>query len=307
MAEIRKLIIVGSGNAGYTAAIYASRAQLLPLLFSGVEIGGQLGTTTDVGNYPGFPEGVQGPELMQKFREQAERFGTEIINKAVTKVDFSKQPFSVWSDEQEYQAEAVIVATGASAQWLGLPSEQRLRGKGVSSCATCDGFFFKGKDVVVVGGGDVAMEDSNFLTKFATSVKIVHRRDELRASKIMQERTKNNSKISFVWNSEVVEVLGDASVTGVRIKNNQTNQLSTINCQGLFVAIGHKPNTGFLEEQLELDQKGYVALKENSMTTIAGVFAAGDVVDHRYRQAVTAAGMGCMAAMDAEKWLEENS
>lgn len=304
MPDTRKLIIIGSGNAGYTAAIYASRALLSPLLFSGVEIGGQLGTTTDVGNYPGFPEGIQGPELMQKFREQAERFGTEIIDKPVARVDFSKRPFSVWSDEKEYQAEAAIIATGASAQWLGLPSEQKLRGKGVSSCATCDGFFFKGKDLVVVGGGDVAMEDSTVLTKFANSVKVVHRRDELRASKIMQERAKSNPKISFAWDTEVVEVLGENSVTGVRVKNNKTGEESEIVCQGVFVAIGHKPNTGFLESQIELDQKGYVVLKENTMTSVAGVFAAGDAVDHRYRQAVTAAGMGCMAAMDAEKWLE---
>ncbi len=307
MSDVNKLIIIGSGNAGYTAAIYASRALLSPLLFSGVEIGGQLGTTTDVGNYPGFPDGIQGPELMQKFREQAERFGTEIIDKAVTKIDFSKRPFSVWAGETEHQAQAVIVATGASAQWLGLSSEQRLRGKGVSSCATCDGFFFKGKDLVVVGGGDVAMEDSIFLTKFATSVKVVHRRDELRASKAMQEKAKANPKISFVWNTEIAEVLGESSVTGVRVKNNKTGEESEIACQGVFVAVGHKPNTEFLGGQLELDQKEYVVLKENTMTSVAGVFAGGDVVDHRYRQAVTAAGMGCMAAMDAEKWLEEKN
>ncbi|MBI4049818.1 MAG: thioredoxin-disulfide reductase [Candidatus Doudnabacteria bacterium] len=307
MSDVNKLIIIGSGNAGYTAAIYASRALLSPLLFSGVEIGGQLGTTTDVGNYPGFPDGIQGPELMQKFREQAERFGTEIIDKAVDRVDFSKRPFSVWAGETEHQAQAVIVATGASAQWLGLSSEQRLRGKGVSSCATCDGFFFKGKDLVVVGGGDVAMEDSIFLTKFATSVKVVHRRDELRASKAMQEKAKANPKISFVWNTEIAEVLGESSVTGVRVKNNKTGEESEIACQGVFVAVGHKPNTEFLGGQLELDQKEYVVLKENTMTSVAGVFAGGDVVDHRYRQAVTAAGMGCMAAMDAEKWLEEKN
>ncbi|OJI06666.1 thioredoxin-disulfide reductase [bacterium CG10_46_32] len=305
MTEIYKLIIIGSGNAGYTAAIYASRAQLAPVLFSGGEIGGQLALTTDVENFPGFPEGIQGPELMARMRTQAERFGTKIIDKIVDKVDFNTQPFSVWLGKDIYQSQAVIIATGASAIWLGIESEQRLRGKGVSSCATCDGFFFKGKDIVLVGGGDVAMEDGIFLTKFANSIKILVRREELRASKFMQDRAKNNPKIEFIWNTEVVEVLGENSVTGVKIKNNKTNEESEIICQGLFVAIGHRPNTEIFKNQIELDTKGYIILKDRSMTNISGVFAAGDVHDHEYRQAVTAAGDGCAAAMDAERWLEK--
>ncbi len=305
MSEIHKLVIIGSGNAGYTAAIYASRAQLEPVLFSGIEIGGQLALTTDVENYPGFPEGIQGPELMARMRKQTERFGTKIIDKAVDKVDFSKQPFSLWSGKNEYQAQAVIIATGASAKWLGLPSEQRLRGKGVSSCATCDGFFFKGKDIVLVGGGDVAMEDSLFLTKFAASITVLVRRDVLRASAYMQERARKNPKIKFTWNTEAVEVLGENSVTGVRVKNNKTGEESEIACQGLFVAIGHAPNTEIFKGQLELDAKGYVVLKDRTMTSVPGVFAAGDAHDHEYRQAITAAGSGCAAELDAERWLEK--
>jgi thioredoxin reductase (NADPH) len=307
MAKISNVIIIGSGNAGYTAAIYTARAQLKPLLFSGHEIGGQLGTTTDVENYPGFPEGVQGPELMERFRKQAQRFGTEIIDKPVEKADFSKKPFVVWSDKQEYQAKAVIIATGASATWLGLSSEQRLRGKGVSSCATCDGPFFKGKDIVLVGGGDVAMEDAIFLTKFAKSVKVLHRRDQLRASKYMQGRAKKNKMIEFVWNTEVVDVLGENIVEGVKVKNNKTGEESEIACQGLFIAIGHKPNTEVFGGQLELDKKGYLVLKDHSMTSVEGVFGAGDVHDHEYRQAITAAGDGCRAAIDAERWLEKQT
>ncbi|MBI1961490.1 MAG: thioredoxin-disulfide reductase [Parcubacteria group bacterium] len=305
MPEPHKLIIIGSGNAGYSAAIYASRAQLKPALFSGIEIGGQLALTTEVENYPGFPEGIQGPELMARMRKQAERFGTKIIDKAVDTVDFSKQPFSVWVGADEYQAAAVIIATGASARWLGLESEQRLRGKGVSSCATCDGFFFKGKDIVLVGGGDVAMEDSLFLTKFANTITVLVRRDALRASAYMQERARKNPKIKFTWNTEVIEVLGENSVTGVRVKNNKTNKESEIACQGLFVAIGHTPNTEIFKGQLELDAKGYVVLKDRTMTSVPGVFAAGDVHDHEYRQAVTAAGSGCAAELDAERWLEK--
>lgn len=302
---IERLIIIGSGAAGYTAAIYAGRANLAPLLFSGQEPGGQLTTTTDVENFPGFPEGIQGPELMQKFREQALRFDTKIIDAVVEWVDFSSRPFRVWSAGEEYRAEAAIVATGASSNWLGLESEQRLRGHGVSSCATCDGFFFRGKEVVVAGGGDAAMEESLYLTKFCTKVTVIHRRDTLRASKIMQERARSNPKIDFIFNSEVVEVLGDKSVAGVRIKNNQSGQLSVVNCQGLFVAIGHSPNTNIFKDQIELDVKGYVVVKNNTGTSVPGVFVAGDVADYRYRQAVTAAGSGCQAAMDAEKWLEE--
>jgi len=299
-----KLIIIGSGPAGYTAAIYAGRASLAPVLFTGQEPGGQLATTTDVENYPGFPSGIQGPELMQQFREQASRFGTEVVDASVDRVDFSKKPFEIYSSNKQYQTDAVIVSTGASAMWLDLESEQRLRGRGVSACATCDGFFFKDKDVVVIGGGDVAMEDAIFLTKFAKSVQVVHRRDELRASQIMQDRAKANSKISFVWNTEVKDVLGEQDVTGIRVINNKTNEESEIACQGLFVLIGHKPNTDIFKGQLALDKKGYLVLKEKTATSVAGVFGAGDVHDHAYRQAITAAGFGCMAAIDAERWLE---
>lgn len=302
--EIRNLIIIGSGPAGYTAAIYAGRALLKPLLFSGQEPGGQLTTTTEVENFPGFPEGIQGPELMQKMREQAVRFETEIIDGIVDKVDFTTRPFKVWSAEKEYQAESVILATGATSLWLGLPSEQKLRGKGVSSCATCDGFFFKGKDIVVVGGGDSAMEEANFLTKFATTVTVLVRKDVLRASKIMQERAQNNPKIKFLFNVDVLEVLGETSVSGLKIKNNKTGEESVLNCQGLFLAIGHKPNTDIFKGQLEIDAKGYLIVKEHTRTNVEGVFAAGDVHDWHYRQAVTAAGAGCKAAMDAAKWLE---
>lgn len=302
-----KVIVIGSGNAGYTAAIYAARSQLFPVLFSGAEVGGQLATTTEVENFPGFPKGIQGPDLMQNVKEQAERFGTEIIKATIHKIDFSHAPFTVWANEKEYQAEAVIIATGASTKWLGLESETRLRGHGVSSCATCDGFFFKDKDIVVVGGGDSAMEEATFLTKFAKSVQVVHRKDVLRASKIMQERALANKKISFVWNTEVVEVLGEQTVTGVRVKNTQTNEESEISCQGVFVAIGHEPNTELFKGVIDVDEKGYILTREHTMTNIPGVFAAGDVVDHRYRQAVTAAGMGCMAAIDVERWLTENN
>lgn len=305
MANISKLIIIGSGNAGWTAAIYASRAQLEPILFTGSEPGGQLSLTTDVENFPGFPEGIQGPELVQRMRSQAERFGTKIIDKAVDRVDFSKRPFSMWAGKDEYQSEAVIVATGASAKWLGIPSEQRLRGKGVSSCATCDGFFFKGKDIVVVGGGDVSLQDSIFLTRFVASITILVRKDAFRASAYMQEKAKKNPKIKFLMNTEVMEVLGEDSVTGVRVKNNKTSEESEIICQGVFVAIGHAPNTNLFRSQLELDAKGYVVLKDRMMTSIEGVFAAGDVHDHEYRQAITAAGAGCAAELDAERWLQK--
>lgn len=304
LGAVQKLIIIGSGPAGYTAAIYAGRALLKPLLFSGQEPGGQLTTTTDVENYPGFPGGIQGPELMAKFRAQAARFETEIIDAAVERVDFTAKPFKVWSGEKEFYAESVVVATGSSSLWLGIPSEQKLRGKGVSSCATCDGFFFKGKDIAVVGGGDSAMEEATFLTKFANSVTVLVRKDILRASKIMQERAQNNPKIKFIFNSEVVEVLGENNVAGVRVKNTQSGQLSIVNCQGLFLAIGHKPNTDIFAGQLAIDVKGYLVVNEHTRTSVEGVFAAGDVHDFHYRQAITAAGAGCKAAMDAAKWLE---
>ncbi|MAG29063.1 thioredoxin-disulfide reductase [bacterium] len=305
MPNLEKVIIIGSGPAGFTAALYASRASLNPVLFSGTEPGGQLTTTTDVENFPGFPEGIQGPELMQKFRKQAERFGTKIIDKAVDKVDFTSAPFKAWSGTDEYQAKSVIIATGASAVWLGLDNEQKLRGKGVSSCATCDGFFFKDKDVVLVGGGDVAMEDAIFLTKFVKGIKVVHRREELRASKIMQERAKKNPKIEFIWNTEVIDVIGENSVEGVKVKNNKTNQESEIACKGLFIAIGHKPNTEVFRGQVDLDEKGYLVCAQNTATSVKGVFGAGDVHDHVYRQAVTAAGTGCAAAIEVERYLED--
>lgn len=302
--KIRKLIIIGSGPAGWTGALYAGRAMLAPLVFTGLEPGGQLTTTTDVENYPGFPQGIQGPELMEKFKSQASRFGAEIVAAPVERVDFSSRPFKVWADKKEYLSEAVIIATGASAKWLGLESEQRLRGKGVSSCATCDGFFFKGKDLLMAGGGDVALEDAIFLTKFANKITIIHRRDQLRASKILQDRAKTNPKIEFMFNTELVEVLGKDEVEGARLKNNQTGQERKLKVGGVFIAIGHEPNTKIFKSKIELDEKGYIVLKENTRTSVEGVFASGDVHDHRYRQAVTAAGFGCMAAMDAEKWLE---
>ena len=306
MSGIREVIILGSGPAGYTAALYTARANLKPLLFTGLQPGGQLTITTDVENYPGFPTGVQGPDLMELMRRQIERFGTEIVDSLVDKVDFSKRPFTVWSDEKPYQAKAVIVATGASALLLGLPSEQKFMGFGVSACATCDGFFYKDKEVIVVGGGDTAMEEATYLTRFA-KVTVVHRRDSLRASKIMQERAFANPKIRFLWNSEVTEVLGEENrrVTAVKLRDTVSGALTEMPIDGVFVAIGHKPNTEFLAGQLPLDSKGYVKVKPGtSYTSIEGVFAAGDVFDSVYRQAVTAAGSGCMAAIDAERWLE---
>lgn len=305
---MRKLIIIGSGAAGYTAAIYASRAQLEPLLLAGAERGGQLALTSDVENYPGFPEGILGPDLMEKFRDQAIKFGTEIVDDAATRVQLRSHPFVVeWASGRE-EASSVIVATGASAKWLGLPNEQRLRGKGVSGCAVCDGFFFKGKDVVVVGGGDSAMEDSLYLTKFANHVTLVHRRNEFRASKIMQERVRKSPKISIIYDSEVVDVHGASKVEGVSVKSRKTGEVRVIAAQGLFVAIGHEPNTELFRGQLELDEKGYIrTFGPTTATNIPGVFAAGDVRDFRYRQAVTAAGDGCRAALDAEKFLQELS
>lgn len=299
-----RVIVIGSGCAGLTAAIYAARANLGPLVIAGREPGGQLTLTTDVENFPGFPEGIQGPELMEKMRKQAERFGAAFVDGDVTSVSLSQRPFRVEISGESYEAESIIVASGASARWLGLKSEQRLRGRGVSACATCDGFFFKGRDVIVVGGGDSAMEEALFLTKFASSVEIVHRRDKLRASKIMQDRASRNPKISFIWNSIVTEVLGDGSVTGVRLKNIATGEDSEVSCGGLFVAIGHAPNTDMFRGQLELDKDGYIVVRNETESSMRGVFVAGDVSDRRYRQAVTAAASGCQAAMDAEKYLE---
>ena len=307
MSGIREVIILGSGPAGYTAALYTARANLKPLVFTGLQPGGQLTITTDVENYPGFPNGIQGPEMMDLFRAQVARFGTELIDAQVERVDFSKRPFTVWSDGKSHQSKSIIVATGASALLLGLPSEQRFMGFGVSACATCDGFFFKGKRVIVVGGGDTAMEEATYLTRFCTEVIVVHRRDTLRASKIMQERARANDRIRFLWNSEVAEIVGqeNGKVTGVKLRDTATGVVTEMAIDGVFVAIGHKPNTEFLAGQMPLDAKGYVLVKPgSSYTSIEGVFAAGDVHDAVYRQAVTAAGSGCMAAIDCERWLE---
>jgi len=304
MAKQYDVIIIGSGPAGYTAAIYASRANLTVLMFQGYQVGGQLMLTSDVENYPGFEEGILGPPMMEKFEVQARRFGTEMIPEDVTAIDFSQRPFRLTTDSGEYLARTIIISTGASAKWLGLPSEQLLQGRGVSACATCDGFFFKGKDVAVIGGGDTAMEEANFLTRYANHVTVIHRRDSLRASKIMQDRAFRNPKISFIWETDVIEVLGDDAITGLRLRNVKTGEESVLPVQGLFLAIGHEPNTGLFKGVIDMDQKGYIVPVEYTMTNIPGVFAAGDVTDHRYRQAVTAAGDGCRAAIDLERWLE---
>ena len=304
MAKLHDVIIIGSGPAGYTAAIYAARANLSVLMLQGYQVGGQLMLTSDVENYPGFEEGILGPSMMEKFEAQARRFGTELIPEDVISVDFSKRPFKVTTDSGEYQARAIIISTGASAKWLGLPSEQRLQGRGVSACATCDGFFFKKKDVAVIGGGDTAMEEATFLTRYANHVTVIHRRDSLRASKIMQDRAFKNPKISFIWDTEITEVLGENEVSGLRLRNVKTDEQSNLPIQGFFLAIGHKPNTDLFKGILDMDKVGYIIPVEHTMTNIPGVFAAGDVTDHRYRQAVTAAGDGCRAAIDAERWLE---
>ncbi len=301
--DINQVIIIGSGPAGLTAAIYAARAGLEPLVIEGYGAGGQLMITTDVENYPGFPDGVQGPDMMMMFRQQAERFGTRFITADVSRVDFSERPFRVWVDNDEYVGSSVIVSTGASARWLGIDGETRLRGKGVSACATCDGFFFKDKPVVVIGGGDTAMEEALFLTRMCESVTVVHRRDEFRASAIMAERVLENPKISVVWNAAVVDVEGDNVVEGVRVADVNTGEQSVIPAAAMFVAIGHQPNTELFEGILDADGEGYL-ITDGTNTNVEGVFACGDVQDTVYRQAITAAGSGCMAAIDAERWLE---
>lgn len=302
----KNVIIIGSGPAGLTAALYAARAELKPVVFAGLTWGGQLMLTSEVENYPGFPEGIMGPELMANMRKQAERFGAEFFDENAISVDFSKTPFTVKSENREMLAKTVIIATGADANWLNLPNEQRLRGKGVSACATCDGFFFKEKEVVVAGGGDSAMEEAIFLTKFASKVTILHRRDEFRASKIMLKRAKDHPKIAFMTNVQVVDVLGQDKVEGVKIKDVISGKESELKVQGFFAAIGHTPAAKiFSAAGVEVDHKGYIAVKNNTRTNIEGVFVAGDVNDPRYRQAVSAAGMGCMAALDVEKFLAE--
>jgi thioredoxin reductase (NADPH) len=299
------VVIIGSGPAGYTAGVYTSRAKLGTLIISGTLPGGQLMTTSEVENYPGFPTGIFGPELMMNMRQQAERFGGVIVDDEVIEVDFKKRPFMVKTHSETYTAEAVIVCTGASPRKLGIPSEQQFSGRGVSYCATCDGPFFKGEDIVVVGGGDTAMEEATFLTKFGKSVKIVHRRDSLRASKILQDKALENPKIEFLWNSVISDIKGEKKVGTVLVKNIESGSERQIEAGGIFVAIGHEPNTTIFQGHLELDDKGYIVLKNHTKTSVEGVFAAGDVHDHRYRQAVTAAGFGCMAAIDVERWLSE--
>ena len=306
--KIENVIIIGSGPAGLTSAVYTARANLQPLMIEGEEAGGQLMITTEVENFPGFEHGITGPELIAEIRKQAARFGTRFITKNVTKVDFSSRPFKVWVGETLYQAKSIIISTGASAKYLGLPSEKQYMNRGVSACATCDGAFFRNQEIGIVGGGDTAMEEAQFLTRFATKVYVVHRRDHFRASKIMADRTLKNPKIEVIWNSEVIEVKGDGKgMTGARLKNLVTGEETDVPWTGLFIAIGHKPNTDLFKGILDMKETGYLTVQPGSTyTNIPGVFAAGDVADHVYRQAITAAGTGCMAAIDAERWLEAN-
>lgn len=302
---MHNVVIIGSGPAGLTAAMYTARANLSPFMVEGAQAGGQLILTTDVENYPGFPTGIMGPQLIQDMRAQAERFGTTFQAADVTKIDFSRRPFTLTiNDEETIQAKSIIISTGASANLLGLPSESRLLGHGVSTCATCDGFFFRGQPITVIGGGDSAMEEATFLTKFASHVTVIHRRDKLRASKIMQDRAMKNEKLSFRWNSFVEEVMGDDVVTGLRLRDSITNQTDELECKGVFVAIGHTPNTQIFRGQIDMDANGYIQTSHGTATNVHGVFASGDVQDSHYRQAITAAGTGCMAAMDAERFLE---
>lgn len=301
---VENVIIIGSGPAGLTAAIYTARADLNPLMIEGYQAGGQLMLTTEVENFPGYPNGVQGPEMMADLRKQAERFGTRFITQDVTKVDFAKHPFVVEIGNERFEAKALIISTGASARLLGLPNERKLMGKGVTTCATCDGAFFRGMEVAIVGGGDSAMEEAIFLTKFATKVTVVHRRDHLRASKIMQDRAFANPKIKFIWDTVVEDVIGEKEVDGLKLKNLKTGDGSLLKVAGLFVAIGHDPNTQLFKGQIAMDKNGYIITKNGTKTNIPGVFACGDVQDHVYRQAITAAGSGCMAAIDAERYLE---
>ena len=304
MSDVRDVIVIGGGPAGYTAALYAARANLQPLVIEGFSWGGQLMVTSDVENYPGYPDGIMGPEMMAEFRRQAERFGTEFVTDDVTRVDFSQRPFRVWVEDEEYKARSVIVATGATARWLGLDSEERLKGRGVSACATCDGAFFRDKHIVVVGGGDSAFEEAMFLTRFGYKVSLVHRRDEFRASQIMIDRARANDKIEFKTPFVVEEVLGEESISGLRLRNTETGESEDVEAGALFVAIGHDPNTKLFVDQLDHDENGYLVAKPGTTeTNVPGVFAAGDVQDHIYRQAVTAAGSGCMAALDAERFL----
>ncbi|HZY95383.1 MAG TPA: thioredoxin-disulfide reductase [Candidatus Bathyarchaeia archaeon] len=305
-ASVFDVIIIGSGAAGYTAAIYSTRAGRKTLLLAGSVPGGQLMLTSEVENFPGFAEAIMGPDLMERMRKQAQRFGPEIVYDDVTKADFSSRPFTVSAGKHRHTGKTVIIATGANAKWLGLESETKFRGKGVSSCATCDGFFFKSKDVAVVGGGDTAMEEANFLANITNKVIVIHRRDELRASKIMQERAFKNPKIGFVWDSAVQEVLGDKKITGVRVKNLKTGKSNNLNVEGVFVAIGYKPNTSVFKGQIQLDARDYIVTRNDTETNVPGVFAAGDVKDSKYRQAVTAAADGCKAAMDADRFISEH-
>jgi thioredoxin reductase (NADPH) len=305
--QVHKVIIIGSGPAGYTAALYAARANLAPLVFAGSLSGGQLMLTTEVENFPGFVNGIMGPELMEYFREQAERFGAQVLYDDIVHVDFSQRPFLVATEEEKYYAHSVIIATGASAQWLGLENEARLRGRGVSSCATCDGAFFRNVEIAVIGGGDTAMEEATFLTRFASKVHVIHRRGHLRASKAMQERAFGNAKIDFIWDTVVEDVLGDDTVTGLRLRNLKTGVVHVLPVAAAFVAIGHHPNTELFRGQIDTDDAGYITVLENTSTNVPGVFAAGDVHDTRYKQAITAAGDGSKAALDAEKYLEEHA